>query len=173
MNGNDFILTIDLGTTCAKMACSRAGGVEIIPNQVGQFQSPCAVWLSPQGRLVVGQQARDALSTDSANVQMNFVRDLGSSVEYEFPCTSLRIKPEELTAELLKSLRADAQLRIGRRGCGRSSRRATYFICFGPRLRRHRHGLRKSGDARLPVVATSSLTPIRWFLPKKCFRRMS
>lgn len=109
MNGSDFILAIDLGTTCAKMACGRAGDVEIIPNQEGQIQTPCAVWLNPQGRLVAGQRAKSALITDSANVQLNFVRDLGSSVEYEFPRASVRVKPQELTAEFLKSLRADAE----------------------------------------------------------------
>ena len=34
----------------------------------------------------------NALITDSTNVQLNFVRDLGSSVEYELPRSSRRIK---------------------------------------------------------------------------------
>src|SRR5438034_11284944 len=93
MSEEPLTLAIDLGTTNAKMACNRAGSVEVIPNQEGQFQTPCAVWLNPHGKLVTGQQAKNALNTDSTNVQLDFVRDLGSSVEYEFPGPSLRMKP--------------------------------------------------------------------------------
>jgi len=95
------------------MACNRAGRVELIPNREGQNQTPCAVWLSPDGKCVAGQRAKNALVTDSANVQLDFVRNLGSSAANEFPRTSSRVKPEELTAELLKSLRADAEQFIG------------------------------------------------------------
>lgn len=114
MNDDALTLAIDLGTTYAKMACNRAGNIEIVPNQEGQNQTPCAVWLNRQGQFVAGQHAKNALDKDFANVQLHFVHDLGSSVEYEFPRTSVRMKPEELTAALLKSLRADAEQFVGR-----------------------------------------------------------
>ena len=37
--------------------------------------------------------AKEALTADSANVQLNFIRDLGSAVEYTFPRSSQRMKP--------------------------------------------------------------------------------
>jgi molecular chaperone DnaK (HSP70) len=85
MGEQTFSIAIDLGGTTTKMACCRSGSVEIIPNYEGADQTVCAVWLNPQGTFVVGQEAKDALSTDAANVQTNFVRDLGTEVEYIFP----------------------------------------------------------------------------------------
>ena len=114
MKRGTFDIGIDLGTTSAKMACCRSGSLEIIPNREGANQTPCAVWLNPHGQFVIGQNAKEALSTDPDNVQVNFIRDLGSDVEYTFPRSSRRMKPEELAAELLKSLRIEAEQFAGR-----------------------------------------------------------
>lgn len=114
MTEADLALGIDLGTTYVKVACNRAGRIDVIPSKTGQSQTPCAAWLNSQDAFIFGQEAMDALSIDPANGQTNFVRDLGTEVEYTFRRSSRRVKPEELTAEFLKSLRADAEQFVGR-----------------------------------------------------------
>src|ERR1041385_2083341 len=114
MNDGSFNFAIDLGATCAKMACCHSGTVEIVLNREGANQTPCAVWLNPHENLVVGRVAKEALSTDASNVKLSFISDLGSDAEYEFPRSARRMKSEELTAELLKSMRLDAEQFAGR-----------------------------------------------------------
>ncbi len=113
MNNGTFDLAIDLGGTSAKLACYRSGSVEIISNREGVSQTPCAVWLDPLGRLVVGEGAMEALSRDPANVFIEFKRHLGTNKEYTFARNGQRMRPEELSAEVFKSLRADAEQYTG------------------------------------------------------------
>ncbi|MBI3801370.1 MAG: Hsp70 family protein [Deltaproteobacteria bacterium] len=114
MTDDTLCIAIDLGTTSAKMACWHSGSVEIIPNHEGANRTPCAVWLAPQDCFVVGRRAHHALFTDSANVGLHFIRNLGTGVEYTFSRSSHHFRPEDLAAELLKSLRADAERFTGR-----------------------------------------------------------
>jgi hypothetical protein len=98
-----------LGAYSAKLAYCHSGSVEIIPNREGQSHTPCAVWLNPRGRIVVGQRAMEALPTDPANVVTHFSHSLGTNKEYTFARTGQRITPEDLSAEVLRSLRTDAE----------------------------------------------------------------
>jgi molecular chaperone DnaK len=114
MSDEILYIAIDLGTTSAKIACCRSGSVELIPNHEGAHYTPCIVWLTPQGNFVVGRRAQQAYLRDPANAGVNFVANLGTDAEYTFSRSGQRFTAEELTAELLRSLRADAEQFIGR-----------------------------------------------------------
>jgi molecular chaperone DnaK (HSP70) len=114
MSDETLSIAIDLGTTSAKIACCRFGSVELIPTREGATHTPCIVWLTPQGSFVVGRRAQQAHFRDPANVGADFVANLGTDAKYTFSRSNKCFNPAELTAEFLRSLRADAEQFVGR-----------------------------------------------------------
>jgi molecular chaperone DnaK len=113
MSDSTFELAIDFGGTSAKLACYRSGSVEFVSNQFGELQTPCAVWQDMQDNLSVGRRAIEALQTDPGNVFIDFKRHLGTDKEYIFARSGQKMSSEDLSVEVLKSLRADAEMNAG------------------------------------------------------------
>ncbi|EDY20132.1 2-alkenal reductase [Chthoniobacter flavus Ellin428] len=103
---------IDLGTTNSAIAVLNGVNAEIIKNNDQHDITPSAVSIDKKGTLRVGQRAKNLIS-DSArsDAYVEFKRQMGSNHEYKFESSGLARKPEELSAEVLKSLRADVQQR--------------------------------------------------------------
>lgn len=104
---------IDLGTTNSEIACLDGTHIEVFRNAEGFEYTPSAVWIDKQGKISVGKEAKDRCESDPENAFMEFKRDMGTHTEYTFVRSGTKMKPEELSAEVLKSLKSDVQRRNG------------------------------------------------------------
>jgi molecular chaperone DnaK len=104
---------IDLGTTNSSIAVLNGTGVEVFKNNEGQEYTPSAVWIDGKGKLYVGRLAKERLDDDNENTFSEFKLQMGLDKVYTFAKSGRQMKPEELSAEVLKSLRGDVQQRTG------------------------------------------------------------
>ncbi|HEU5081037.1 MAG TPA: Hsp70 family protein [Opitutaceae bacterium] len=106
---------IDLGTTNSAVAVLSGTGTEIIKNNVDSDVTPSAVYINRSGNLWVGQSARSKFADERAedDVVLEFKRRMGTGFEYKFRASGRRLTPEDLSAEILKSLRADVSQKRG------------------------------------------------------------
>jgi molecular chaperone HscC len=102
-----MIIGIDLGTTNSLAAIWRDGAAELIPNALGAVLTPSAVSIGTDGATVVGQAARDRLSTHPARSAASFKRAMGT--DHIFQLADRPFRAEELSALVLRSLKADAE----------------------------------------------------------------
>src|SRR5229473_2744930 len=106
-----MIVGIDLGTTNSLIGMWRAGAVELIPNALGHTLTPSAVGLGDDGAVLVGLPARERLSTHPAVTAAAFKRYMGTDRLLFLDKKGHR--PEELSALVLRSLKADAEAYLG------------------------------------------------------------
>ncbi len=102
---------IDLGTTNSSIAVLRGTEVEVFKNNEGFEYTPSAVWLDKNNRLYAGRRAKERLEDDRDNAFSEFKLQLGTNEEKLFARSGRRMKPEELSAEVLKALKADVRER--------------------------------------------------------------
>src|SRR5262249_14773062 len=107
MNRNTIDIGIDLGTTNSSVAALRGTDTEIIKNNENMEITPSAVWIDKKGSLYVGSRAKERLIVDSENAASEFKLLMGTNAETVFKRSGRKMKPEELSAEVLKSLKAD------------------------------------------------------------------
>ncbi len=98
---------IDLGTTNSSIASISGTGTEIIANREGSLQTPSAVWIDKRGTLYVGRVAREHHVEDEENTAVEFKLHMGEEWKIRFSKSEREMSPEELSAEILKSLRTD------------------------------------------------------------------
>ncbi|MDP2950552.1 MAG: Hsp70 family protein [Chloroflexota bacterium] len=104
---------IHLGTANSEIAVLKSTEVEVIENNEGQRRTPSAVWIDGKGRVRVGRLAKQHAEVDPTNAYSEFRLFMGTDHVYRFAAAGREMKPEELSAEVLKSLRADAHKRTG------------------------------------------------------------
>ena len=107
---------IDLGTTNSAIAVLKGTETEVIPNNEGIPYTPSAVWISKNNTSYVGRRAKETMMTNDSereNAFCEFKLQMGSNTEYIFARNGLKMRPEDLSAEVLKALKADAQRRTG------------------------------------------------------------
>lgn len=104
---------IDLGTTNSAVALLKGIEAEVIRNNEGSESTPSVVYLDKHGSLAVGRGAKERLEVDPANAFAEFKLQMGSDAIYRFARNGATMKPEELSAEVLKSLKADVRQRLG------------------------------------------------------------
>ena len=106
---------IDLGTTNSAIAVLNGVNPEIIKNSDDQDITPSAVFINKQGVLRVGSRAKSATvgEKSSQDAHTEFKRQMGTPHEYEFFSSGQRRKPEDLSAEVLKELRASVEAKTG------------------------------------------------------------
>lgn len=102
---------IDLGTTNSLVGVLRDGRAEILPNAVGERQTPSAVSIDDDGTILVGAAARARALTHPDRTFRNFKRDMGT--DREFRHGSKAFRPEELSALVLRQLKRDAEVALG------------------------------------------------------------
>lgn len=127
---------IDLGTTNSAIAILRNGEPEIVSNSDGSLTTPSTVAFLPGGGVLVGQEAVAQAASNVANTLhaakrfigrpmkevINYVRNVGFSVKKNedgdpmFHCPVLKepIAPEQVSAQVLKSLIGDAERATGK-----------------------------------------------------------
>jgi len=105
------IIGIDLGTTNSLVAVWEGDKARILPNALGELLTPSVVGLDDQGQLLVGDIARERLHTHPHLTASLFKRYMGSARETQLGNRAYRA--EELSAMLLRSLKADAERALG------------------------------------------------------------
>jgi len=115
MSGMTIDFGIDLGTTNSSIAQLKGTVVEVVKNNDNQDITPSAVHINKKGEAHVGLRAKGRLEDPRAadDVYIEFKRRMGTQHTYEFASSGLRRKPEELSADILKVLRGDAQQMTG------------------------------------------------------------
>ena len=98
---------IDLGTTNSVATMFDGVDVTVIRNGQGSVLTPSIIRIDARGNTLVGFRARRYLDSDSANTRSEFKRLMGTSNVLEFPSSGQVRRPEELSAEVLKSIRSD------------------------------------------------------------------
>jgi molecular chaperone HscC len=106
-----MIVGIDLGTTNSLVAVWRDGQSVLIPNGLGDMLTPSCVSLDEDGTVLVGRAARDRLQTHPDRTAAVFKRYMGSDKTLRLGNREFR--PEELSALVLKALKADAEAALG------------------------------------------------------------
>jgi molecular chaperone DnaK len=105
---------IDLGTTNSAIGVVIEDRIEIVKNSLGEETTPSVVYADKSGTLIVGTKAKqkafqDNRSNASKNWKAEIKRLMGTSEAVWLPHLSRPMSPEEVSAEILKSLRADLE----------------------------------------------------------------
>ncbi|RZI82654.1 MAG: molecular chaperone HscC [Rubrivivax sp.] len=107
-----MIVGIDLGTTNSLIAIWQDGQARLIPNSLGGFLTPSCVSLDDDDTVLVGQAAQERLQTHPDRSASVFKRYMGSNKVLRLGKREFR--PEELSALVLKALKADAEAALGK-----------------------------------------------------------
>ncbi|CAJ1444828.1 unnamed protein product [Effrenium voratum] len=123
------VVGIDLGTTNSAVAAMEAGTPTVIPNAEGARTTPSVVAYSKSGELLVGQIAkrqavvnpentfysvkrfvgRQPGEVDSELKEVSYKVDFeGQKVKIDCPVMNKKFAPEEVSAQVLRKLSADA-----------------------------------------------------------------
>ncbi|WP_225730561.1 MULTISPECIES: Hsp70 family protein [unclassified Nocardia] len=105
---------IDLGTTNSAVAVLRGVDAEVIKNNEDADTTPSAVWIDKRDKLRVGRAAKERAESDPDNTAAEFKLRMGTAQEkVRFAASGRELTPPQLSAEVLKSLRADVAQRLG------------------------------------------------------------
>src|SRR5215207_5954121 len=111
---SDYInFGIDLGTTNSCLAHASGADVRVIQNNDQMNVTPSVVRVLKSGALMVGRRAYNAVAEDPDNVAQEVKRLMGQRYSKTFPASGRVMSPEEISAEVLKALIADARRRTG------------------------------------------------------------
>jgi len=103
----DIYIGIDLGTSNSAIACFDGSEVQLIPNSRGETTTPSVVRFTENGT-VVGAKARNFLYKDPLHTHKEFKRLMGTGSKTKADDFGNQYSPEQLSSEILKSLRNDA-----------------------------------------------------------------
>jgi molecular chaperone HscC len=106
-----MIVGIDLGTTNSLVGVFRGGAPVLIPNALGDLLTPSAVSVDEHGNTLVGLAARERDASHPQHSAQAFKRWMGTDKRLALGSRSFRA--EELSALVLKSLKADAEAFLG------------------------------------------------------------
>ncbi|WP_438005860.1 Hsp70 family protein [Sorangium sp. So ce321] len=113
MAARPLYVGIDLGTTNSTAAAFDGEKVTLVRNSQGATLTPSVVRIDARGTITVGARARRFLESDPQNTRAEFKRLMGTAQPIEFAAAKVTKKPEELAAEVLRSLRADVAEHLG------------------------------------------------------------
>ncbi|GAA1302559.1 Hsp70 family protein [Saccharothrix xinjiangensis] len=101
---------IDLGTTTSIIAVATADDATVVRNNRQAEYTPSAVYVSGSNKVLVGESAKGRLVEDHDNATAEFKLQMGKRDAHKhFKASGRSMSPEELSAEVLKSLRGDVQ----------------------------------------------------------------
>ncbi|MCL6502756.1 MAG: Hsp70 family protein [Pirellulales bacterium] len=108
------LVGIDLGTTFSVIAqFQQDGSARTIANLDGEPLTPSAVYLDlSTNTALVGRAACEAATAEADKVAMFVKRDMGKPFYSQLVC-GRRMRPETLSAIILRKLKQDAEKRIG------------------------------------------------------------
>lgn len=105
---------IDLGTTNSSVALNDGSNIEVVRNVFGDESTPSVFGADKVGNIVVGKKAYERLykssnKEESGNYIGEIKRLMGTSDKVRVERLKRSFSPEEVSAEILKSLKADVQ----------------------------------------------------------------
>ncbi|MGW0890731.1 Hsp70 family protein [Saccharopolyspora sp. NPDC002578] len=110
MNRTMIDFGIDLGTTNSAIAVAGGSDAAVVRNNHHRECTPSAVYVSRTGKVYVGDMAKDRVAADPENACSEFKLQMGVQGSGKtFEAAQRTMSPEELSGEVLKSLRGDAQ----------------------------------------------------------------
>ncbi len=115
MNRDTIDFGIDLGTTNSEISVLNGVNPEVVKNNLDMDITPSAVYIDKLGKVHLGKRALSKLEIPNSvdDVYTEFKRRMGSDFVYPFKSSGLKKTPEELSAEVLMSLKADVMQRRG------------------------------------------------------------
>ena len=105
------VVGIDLGTTNSLVSVWQNGTSRIIPNSLGELLTPSVVSVDDIGMVLVGRPAKDRLVSHPDQTASQFKRLMGSNEKVRLG--NRTFSPEELSALVLRQLKADAESDLG------------------------------------------------------------
>lgn len=112
MKRNTVDFGIDLGTTNSEIACMDNGDAIVFKNYLGSEFTPSVVKIDEKGTVIVGRKAYERLLDDPDNTVGEFKRWMGTQQIKEFVLCNKKMKPEDLSAEVLKDLKVTAKAKL-------------------------------------------------------------
>lgn len=106
-----MIIGIDLGTTNSAAAVWRDGEAVLVPNRLGHVLTPSAVSIGDDGEVITGLAARERMASHPDLTATAFKRYMGTRRTARLGKRDFT--PEELSALVLRSLKADAEAFLG------------------------------------------------------------
>ncbi|MFT3693028.1 MAG: Hsp70 family protein [Kofleriaceae bacterium] len=106
------VIGIDLGTTFSLGCYLQDGKPMMIPNAIGEILTPSAVSVMEDDTILVGAPARARVTTHPEATATAFKRDMGTDRKIKLGKRDLT--PQELSAMVLQSIKADAEAALGR-----------------------------------------------------------
>jgi len=103
---------IDLGTTNSSIAILRGTETEIIKNNENSELTPSAFGYGKNGNQLVGKHAKNLWIEEHGNAAIEFKLQMGTPTVYQFERTGVPMSPEEISAEVLKELRASVRQQL-------------------------------------------------------------
>ena len=110
MSTRPVVVGIDLGTTFSLVATLRDGVPAVISNALGEGLTPSAVSMDGD-TVLVGAPARARATTHPEQTALAFKRDMGTPRRFTLGVRNFM--PQELSALVLASLKADAEKALG------------------------------------------------------------
>ncbi len=104
---------IDLGTTNSTAAAFDGNAITVVRNGAGSTLTPSVVRYSAKGTSTVGEKASRHLETDPDNTRSGFKRLMGTDTKLHFAAANKDLRPEELSAEVLRALIHDVDVQLG------------------------------------------------------------
>ncbi|NQW49091.1 MAG: Hsp70 family protein [Planctomycetes bacterium] len=111
MTDDSPVIGIDLGTTNSVVAISIDGQVRVL-EEGGTALVPSVVGIGADGRLLVGQSARNQLAAFPDRTIASVKRRMGQAVT--LPMAGTSYTPQEISSVILQSLKARAERALGR-----------------------------------------------------------
>ena len=105
------LVGIDLGTTNSLISVFTDAGPVLIRNSSGTFLTPSVVGVSDGGDILVGDAAKHRLITHPNKTVARFKRSMGTAKTH--PLGNKQHKAEDLSALVLRALKADAEAHLG------------------------------------------------------------
>ncbi len=102
-----MLIGIDLGTTNSLASYYCDGKIYLIQNRFGEYLTPSVVAVEESGEIIVGKRAKEYAILHPEAAAAVFKRYMGT--EKVFHLRNHDLKPEELSALILKSLKEDAE----------------------------------------------------------------
>src|ERR1700677_1963740 len=112
MSNKNIVIGIDLGTTNSEVAINKDGKVQIVKNSFGDEYTPCVFGFDKANNEVVSKRAyerlyKDASETEFKNNKAEIKRLMGTEQTTQFDRANVKMTPEEISGEILKSLKQD------------------------------------------------------------------
>lgn len=105
---------IDLGTTNSAIAIATGADATVVRNNLQREFTPSAVYVNRSNKVLVGDAARQRVEADAENSCAEFKLKMGVRGQHKvFEASGRSMTPEDLSAEVLKSLRGDVQKLTG------------------------------------------------------------